>query len=189
MADFINMDTIYTTIKLNTDKFFDFIVKSIMNQIDNTMTTTDLYIMLSRILGSYNMFIKKVFHYPSKKQRKLIKAPLTKLNVDENPEELFSKYCVVCMNEPEIHIKKEKIDVFDSSFYCFNSLMEIENEYGLIDDILKYLMTKLFSYKYKTIIDNKINEELLKDKQFYVSIQKLAMFAPILLNTIKEFMD
>ena len=186
MDTFMDIESIYSLIRLNTDKFFDFMSKSIMNHIDDTNTTTlDLYICLSRILRGYNMFVNKVFHYPFKQQKLTFKC-LDELLKEKIPDEPL---CVI--SEPElVEQPKEQPKTFkvNMKFYYFFHLIEIQNEYGLIDNILKYLMTKLFSFHYKTIIDKKINTELLSDKRFYDYTHKLAMLIPVLLNSIKEFM-
>ncbi len=40
MDTFMDIESIYSLIRLNTDKFFVFMSKSIMNHIDDTNTTT-----------------------------------------------------------------------------------------------------------------------------------------------------
>jgi len=195
MNDFMTMNSIYSIIQFNSDKFLNFMSKSFMHHIDDTNeTTTDLYILLSRILGSYKMFIHKVFNYPCKKQCRLMNDPfqinLEKLKEKEtfekSEEQPLIELCVVKMCEPE---PPKQFDNITEQIERFNYLMEIESQYGLIDDVLICLMNKLFSYKFKTVINNKINNELLSDLKFCDNIYKLAMYVPILLNTIKVFMN
>ena len=168
-----------------------------MGQIDDTnMTTTDLYVFLSRIYGSYIMFVQKVFQYPFKKHRRLMVDTFSQIEPKqlkealETPEEQpKTELCVVSLCKPEPLEPPKQFNLDNDPFVQYGQLMEIESRYGLISDILNYLMKKLFSYKFQTIIDKKINSELLSDKEFYDDIHKLAMYVPILLNTIKVFMD
>jgi len=164
VIDFMSMENIYNSIKLNMDKFFNFMSNSFMNHIDDTnMTTTDLYVFLSRVYGSYNIFVQKVFQYPFKKRRRLMVDPFSQISPEqmkealETPEEQpMTEFCVVSLCKPEPP-KQFKLDT--DPFNQYKYLMDIESRYGLISDILNYLMKKLFSYKFKTIIDKKINIE------------------------------
>lgn len=189
VVDYVNMDYIYDLLKYNSDKFFDFMSKSFMKNIDDKTTTSDLYIFLSRILKSYNMFIEHIYNYPVKKHSRYMFNGMNPFLVDETKLLQSSTTFFACVYEPK---KKENFsyyDLKDNPLSQLNYLIEIETKYGLITDILKYLMSKLFSYKVNTLIDKKLNDELLSDNQFCDNIYKLAMFTPILMNTIKAFLD
>lgn len=154
---FDNIEDILQLYMYNVEMFLDFMSHSAMNHIDgNQITTTDLYVYLSRMLGVYNMFIKYV----------LI---------------LNDEFQIACT--PRINRKVVK----ESSMISVNRLIRVEQQYGSIPDTIKYLMNKLLSYKFKTLIDNKINKELWDDPIFSQNVHRLAMINPIFIKTLKDF--